>query len=254
MGAKDIAVGLVLVVCVILFLYVRKALRKPAQQQSPPMELASWIPPVPPAEPVFSSEPEPEPMLESEIDFVALARELDQPDTTIERCWDIYHEVPYGHHLEQQAIAAVGQRIERKLQAAQTSQDCSDMYKDVPEEEASVGRKVLSRGLELATTFEECIAFFDSLPNDGVAEEFYEPTLRKAADLARSSEEYDRLLERTDGDSPLDTEIGLRKISLLTTLEECNEIFGDYDTDTEEYRAAILRAADIIRAASAEAV
>lgn len=109
--------------------------------------------------------------------------------------------------------------------------------------------RVRAKLLTLVTTVEEALNLYDKFEKDYEDYEFAQQVLDKAVELATTLEECDSIREKVvTGDDEMDVRIVARSLTFVTTVEECAEFWRDLDMDSPVAQAAILRAADIIRA------
>ncbi len=109
--------------------------------------------------------------------------------------------------------------------------------------------RVREKLLILVTTVEEALNLYDKFEKDYEDYEFAQQVLDKALELATTLEECDSIREKVvTVDDETDVRIVARSLTFVTTVEECAEFWRDLDMDSPVAQAAILRAADIIRA------
>lgn len=196
--------------------------------------------------------------------------------TTVAECLDLYDETP---RVDEGSDALGDAVLVRALELARDFDSCNEIAEkfenDWPSDEYE--DKVREKQLSFATTFEQVFEFCDSfdetsapyferalvlatsspqvleiyeqLEEDYEDNEFSRRVLEKATDLAASFEECDNVRGHvvTDDDE-MDNRIVAKTLTLVTTVEECESIWDGLELDTSVARAAICRAADIIRA------
>ncbi len=178
--------------------------------------------------------------------------------TTVDECEEIWKDhLSDDSSIETRVDDMIIAILTGDLATATTVDECEEIYERIPsdnfEEKGSLGKSVVLKMLELSTTNEMCIDLFNYLENDEIDNELYDKILRKALELAETSDECGEVEAHSSEDfGPDEDEVGQRKVELAETLEECIDIWEACDdTDSVVYRAAICKAADMIRAEQA---
>jgi hypothetical protein len=120
---------------------------------------------------------------------------------------------------------------------------------DVDTDTGELSVRMRAKLLSLVATVEEALNLYDKFEKDYEDYEFAQQVLDKAVELATTLEECDSIREKVvTADDEMDVRIVARSLTFVTTVEECAEFWRDLDMDSPVAQAAILRAADIIRA------
>ncbi len=151
--------------------------------------------------------------------------------------------------------------LRKALELASTPEECQEVYDRSPQdgevEKLSTDKQegFFLRRLEGATTVAECLKIereansdFDFTLDLGIV-------INRALELASSADECMDILEDRDFDDDenndehveLEDRVYMKLIGFFTTVDECVEFWGDYENDAPYFRAAVCRAADIIR-------
>ena len=286
-NVKNIAIIVLLAVVVIGFFLSRRKRPESASGDHPP-ELESFsrpdgvprpfVRPTPDLQEVSETPEPPEPPL----DYRKLESELTVA-TDVATCWELFKQVPADDPFEKKALDKIRLMLRDQLKLATTTDEALEVVDDSDEEEEleqietdaltrslelavsiddcfSVFDKVpdrleetlcpaaLEKALSLATTFDECITVHDKANEYDVGENHVKPSLEKALTLATTFEECDTLLENVSDDDDLEALVAARQLDFVDTVEQCEEVWGNYDNDSQVFRAAVCRAADLIRA------
>jgi hypothetical protein len=211
---------------------------------------------------------------------------------SVEECQEAAAELPGDDNIQEQAKLKIDKILSNKLASATTIDECFDVYAECPETDDpdtdETGNKALDKALLLATTHEDVIFFYDRLVGGWTHETYAIKALEKALPLATTFDEaaeiddrfrgtydddefagavFERLLGLAssveecqsirdnylpDNDDTAGDRTVLKMLTLLDTVEECSSVWEEFGIDSDTGRAAITRAAEIIRLAPVE--
>lgn len=196
-----------------------------------------------------------------------LAQDLKNA-TTASACWDILTDDDSEDDLREQAAAKFVEVARRELAQATTSATCLELYEiiDFDQYEDELVRafddEAGEKMLVLVRSVDDAIPYLDGHGGDYDADDdelLYTRVARKAITVATTEEELRRVYQVLPSESDIEEECDAKLLTFTNDLSDCGDAIqraydeeGSVDFDDPLVRAAVLRAADLIKIEDAE--